>query len=144
MEPEITQEALNQVFAESEHEVKKSLWIIALYITAGVFMLLTAYVMYKKRKMRGRLAAVNNISLISNRDDIYTQDTELLISSPEVEAVKLSVLNDKEEEIEVLFDEEIVTEEVKVPFAVNKYAPGSYYLSLSSTSTNILRKIRIS
>ncbi|MCH2235131.1 MAG: hypothetical protein MK078_12835 [Crocinitomicaceae bacterium] len=143
MDPEITQEVLDQI-ALDEHEAKKSLWIVALYITAGVFLLLTAYVMYKKRKMRGRLAAVNNITLTSNRDDNYTQDTEFLISSPEVEAVKLSILNDKEEEIEVLFDEEILTKEVRVPFVVSNYKPGSYYLSLSSTSTNIFRKIRIS
>ena len=124
MDPEITQEVLDQI-ALDEHEAKKSLWIVALYITAGVFLLLTAYVM-------------------SNRDDNYTQDTEFLISSPEVEAVKLSILNDKEEEIEVLFDEEILTKEVRVPFVVSNYKPGSYYLSLSSTSTNIFRKIRIS
>ena len=100
--------------------------------------------MYKKRKMRGRLAAINNITLTSSRDDVYTQDTELLISSPEVEAVKLSLLNDSEEEIDVLFDEEIKDQEVKVPFSISKYDSGSYYLSLTSTSTNILRKIRIS
>ena len=139
----LTTEISTSIGQYADVNVRRQIFLMIMYCSGGLLLLITAYVLYIKRFKRAKLEAINNISLQTSRNDVFNQITEFLIISPIIEFVTLKLLNEKEEEIEVLFEGEINAIDQKVTFKPKSYEPGIYYLSLRSKSANILRKIRV-
>ncbi|MFT5824185.1 MAG: hypothetical protein ACI8ZM_005451 [Crocinitomix sp.] len=114
-----------------------------LYAVAAVMFFVVSYVYFIKRFKRNKLLAVNDVVLTTSRYDQYQNKTQFLIELSKQLKVTLSLLDDKEQEVDVLLDEELEPGENVVDFDPLNYQAGIYYLSLKTTGTSILRKINI-
>ena len=115
-----------------------------LYLTAAIAMAITVYAIYVKRFKRSKLQAMNSVSLITSHYNDFKFKTKFLIEAPEACAVKVELLNDKEELVECLVDVVVNNLEHPFDFDPRMYPEGKYYLYLTSDNTKILRGITIS
>lgn len=136
---EILQQVNEQVAAESTRNMP----LLILYTTGTILTLTVAYLFYIKRFKRAKLEALNNVSLITSRNDKFSAKTDFLIVSPKKEKVKLTLLDEQEQELQVLFDDMVEHGEQKVVFDPITMNNGIYFLSLNSANANILRRIKI-
>ncbi|MBD3636782.1 MAG: hypothetical protein HUJ25_05515 [Crocinitomicaceae bacterium] len=119
-------------------------------IVLGVFYVITAlvlcgvaYTMLIKRFKRNKLSALNAISLITSRDNVFSAKTRFLIVAPEACHVKVELMDANEKPIVTLVDQELTEEELPFDFDPAHYESGKYYLYLSTDNAKILRSITI-
>jgi hypothetical protein len=123
-----------------------SKWKLALgifYVITAIVLFGTAYFIMIKRFKRNKLDAINTISLITSRQNIFKIKTQFLVLSPSPCSVKIDLLDEQEKFIETLLSEEIKEQELPFDFDPTNYESGKYYLSLTSESAKILRSITI-
>ncbi|UKN02670.1 hypothetical protein K6119_03975 [Paracrocinitomix mangrovi] len=113
------------------------------YLTGAIALVLAAYSIYLKRFKRNKLKALNTVSLITSRENIFAAKTRFLVVAPEVCHVKVDLLDADEKVIQTLIDQEITNEELPFDFDPTAYEAGKYYLYLNSDNANILRSITI-
>ncbi|MFT4600783.1 MAG: hypothetical protein ACI857_000960 [Arenicella sp.] len=115
-----------------------------LYMTAAVALSVTAYSIYIKRFRRAKLHAMNKVTLVTSQYNVFKKATKFLVESPEPCAVKVELLNEKEELVECLVDVVVNNLEHPFDFDPSVYPEGKYYLYLTSDNAKILRGITIS
>ena len=115
----------------------------AFYLITAIVLILVAYYFYIKKYKRAKLESMSGVSLITSRENVFSQKTRFLIVSPAIVHVKIDLLNDKEEFVKTLVDEKILDEELPFDFDPADYDSGKYYLSLTSDNAKILRSITI-
>ena len=118
-------------------------FMIVLYVTGAVLLMITAYVLYIKRFKRGTLEALNNVVFITSRYDKYQTKTQFLIDLPRNSGVELLLLDQKEVLVKELMKKELEAGQHTVVFDPTEFNNGIYYLSLKTENASGLRKITI-
>ena len=113
------------------------------YLTAAIMLSLAAYKMMLRKFKRKKLEALNTISLVTSRENIFATKTRFLIVAPTTCKVKVDLLDKDEKLISTLVDREITEEEYPFDFDPADYESGKYYLYLDSDNAKILRGITI-
>ncbi len=99
--------------------------------------------LYIKRYKRNKLLAVNEVTFTTSRYNVYKKKTQFLIELSANMPVKLTLLDEDEQELKVLLDEELYAGENVTDFDPSDLKDGNYYLSLKTEGTSILRRIQI-
>lgn len=113
------------------------------YLTAAVLLCLTGYRLMLKRFKRNKLEALNTVSLVTSRENVFSAKTQFLVLTPTACQVKVDLLDKDEKLLATLVDQEITNEELPFNFDPTQYKAGKYYISLSSSNAKILRGITI-
>lgn len=113
------------------------------YITAAVMLCFTGYRLMLKRFKKNKLEALNTVSLLTSRENVFATKTQFLVMAPSVCHVKIDLLDQDEKLITTMVDQEIVNQEHPFNFDPTEYKPGKYYIYLSSDNAKILRGITI-
>lgn len=120
------------------------LLIVILYVTGGLILLVTAYILYIRRfRKRGRMEMLNNVVFTTSRYDVYSSKTQFLLELPKSCDVELSLLDEKEQPVEKILQAHFESGQHIIPFDPAKFANGIYFLSLNAAHSSILRKITI-
>lgn len=114
-----------------------------LYASAAILLLLTAYKLYLKRFKRAKLEAMNAIRLVTSKDNVFKSTTKFLIEAPSKGHVRIDLLDVNENLVKTLIDQELEQEEYPFDFMPEDYAPGKYYLYLTTSNAKIQRGISI-
>ena len=113
------------------------------YITASLSLIIAAYMLYIRRFKRNKLVAMNTISLVTSKENIFSSPTKFLLIMPTPGHVKIELLNQEEKVVSTLIDEEIAQEEYPIEFDPVLYDSGKYYIYLTTDNAKILRGITI-
>ena len=120
------------------------LLLVILYVTGGLILLVTAYVIYIRRfRKRGRMEMLNNVVFTTSRYDIYSSKTQFLLELPKTCDVELELLDEKENPVKKILHANLPAGQHIIPFDSTEYANGIYFLSLKAAHSSILRKITI-
>jgi hypothetical protein len=114
-----------------------------LYGITALVLMFTAYVLFTKRFRRQKLEVVNSLKFTTSRYNVYSENGQFLLDVPTTMDVKLELLNEDESLNEVLIEKEFEEGEHIYKFDISKYETGFYYLKLSSSDIDLLRKIKI-
>ncbi|MEX1001839.1 MAG: hypothetical protein WDZ35_06980 [Crocinitomicaceae bacterium] len=114
-----------------------------LYVSAVLFLCITAYQLFIKRFKRNKLESLSAVSFITSKENVFSQKTSFLIVSAKDQKVKVQLLNRDESVIDTLMDETIPQEEYPFDFHPQNYEAGKYYLYLTTDNAKILRRITI-
>ncbi|MBI3133067.1 MAG: hypothetical protein HYZ14_00185 [Bacteroidetes bacterium] len=118
--------------------------VIILYVTGAVLLMLAAYLIYlKKYRRRGRMEMLNNIEFITSRYDTYHAKTRFLLQLPKPCGVDLNLLDASEKQVRVLLQGNLEAGQHTIVFDPSDFENGTYFLSLKTDSTSVLRKITI-
>ena len=113
------------------------------YLTAAVLLCFAGYRLMLKRFKRNKLEALNTVSLVTSRENVFTTKTQFLVLAPSVCHVKIDLLDHDEKLISTMVDQEITNQELPFNFDPTEYKPGKYYIYLTSDNAKILRGITI-
>jgi hypothetical protein len=116
---------------------------IILYITAFIFLLIAAYMLYLRRYRRGTLEALNNVTFVTSRYDKYSAKSQFLVDLPNDSKIILKVLDQSENPVKDLLNGEFEAGQHTIMFNPAEFQNGIYYLSLQTDNANVLRKITI-
>lgn len=121
-----------------------SVLLVVLYITAGLMLMVAAYVIYLRvYSKRGRMEMLNNITFTTSRYEVYHEKTDFLLDLPKASKVKIVLLDKNHQELYTFLDEQLEAGRHMILFDPNDFDNGTYFISLNSDSTNLLRKITI-
>ena len=113
------------------------------YGVSAFFLIVVSFIILTRKYRRKKMEAVNNLEFITSRYNVYTENSQFLFKVPFKMHIKLNLLNENDEPIEVLIDEEFEAGEHVYPFEALKYPNGLYFLDLKADNDNTLRKIKI-
>jgi hypothetical protein len=116
---------------------------IFLYVTAIMFLLVAAYMIYLRQFKRGTLEALNNVTFITSRYDKYSTKTQFLVDLPNDSKIVLKVLDQAENPVKDLLNGAFEAGQHTIMFNPAEFQNGIYYLSLQTDNANVLRKITI-
>ncbi len=120
------------------------LLIVILYVTGGLILLVTAYIIYiRKYRKRGRMEMLNNIVFTTSRYDVYSSKTQFLLELPKACDVELDLLDEKENPVRKIIQKNMESGQHIIPFDPAEFANGIYFLSLKAAHSSVLRKITI-
>lgn len=122
----------------------KEIVIGVLYGTGALLLLITAYVLFIRKKNRGKLEAMNDLKFETSRSNVFVSKTQFLLTLAQFEHVRIEVLSIDESPVKLLLDKELPQGQHIIDFDPSDFEEGKYYLSLRTENTNILRKITIS
>ena len=114
-----------------------------LYTTGAILLLVASYMLYIKRYKNNKLLAVNEVTFTTSRYNVFKKKTQFLIELSGNMHVKLVLLDEQEQELEVLLEDELYQGENVTDFDPSNLEDGNYYLSLKTEGTSILRRIQI-
>ena len=114
-----------------------------LYGVTALMLMFTAYVLFIKRFRRQKLEVVNSLKFTTSRYNVYSENGQFLLDVPSKMNIKLELLNENESLNEILIEKEFDEGEHIYKFDITKYETGFYFLKLSSTDIDLLRKIKI-
>jgi hypothetical protein len=115
----------------------------ALYLSAALSLCIVAYKLFIRRFKRNKLVAMNSVSLVTSRENIFSGKTKFLLVVPTSCHVKVDLLDGDEKMLRTLVDEEIIQKEYPFDFDPTDLESGKYYLSLTAENVKILRGITI-
>lgn len=121
-------------------------WKIVLgvvYLLSALLILGIAYFIFLKRFKRAKLEALNTVSLITSRENVFKGKTRFLIVAPNNCLVKVDLLDHNEQLIRTLIEVQVENEEHPFDFDPAEFESGKYYLSLTSDNAKILRSITV-
>ncbi|MBK7128905.1 MAG: hypothetical protein IPM74_02845 [Crocinitomicaceae bacterium] len=121
-----------------------SVLLVVLYLTAGLMLMVAAYVIYLRvYSKRGRLERLNNITFTTSRYEVYHEKTDFLLDLPNASNIKIVLLDSNHQELCSLLDAQLDAGRHLIEFDPHDFDNGTYFISLNSDSTNLLRKITI-
>jgi len=113
------------------------------YGLTAMFLLVTAYIIFTRKYRRQKMEAVNNLEFITSRYNVYTENSQFLFKVPFKMHIKLNLLDEQDNVVEVLVDEDFEEGEHIHQFNSSQYSNGLYFLQLQAENDTMLRKIKI-
>ncbi|MCB9223304.1 MAG: hypothetical protein H6582_03920 [Crocinitomicaceae bacterium] len=113
------------------------------YLTAALSLCIVAYKMFIRKYKRNKLVAMNSISLVTSKDNVFSTKTKFLLVVPTPTHVKVELLDSNEQSLNTLVDAHIDQEEYPFDFNPEGLNSGKYYLYLTADNAKILRGITI-